>query len=207
MSNSNDTSWVRTSDFQFVAQHSNHCATAVYIYVYQRLFKPGRGFATGRSPFKGVRPDAYLRPPATCCLLTPRRHSGRSALRLHWRSGAGSVPIRAPAATVPVPSPQSPSPAPLAGATNPCCTLANVLRCLVAAPCRGQLSCPSSFSLVLLCCFVPSPQLLWLSRLVTGCCPRRLGSDPSSVHGRFVGNKVALGQFCPVSFIQKKKLF
>ena len=26
MSNSNDTSWVRTSDFQFVAQHSNHCA-------------------------------------------------------------------------------------------------------------------------------------------------------------------------------------
>ena len=28
MKNSNDTIWDRTSDFRFVAQHLNHCATA-----------------------------------------------------------------------------------------------------------------------------------------------------------------------------------
>jgi hypothetical protein len=29
MKNSNDTIWDQTNDFRFVAQHLNHCATAV----------------------------------------------------------------------------------------------------------------------------------------------------------------------------------
>jgi len=39
MKNSNDSRWDRTSDLPIVAQHLNHCATAVPIYIYIYIYK------------------------------------------------------------------------------------------------------------------------------------------------------------------------